>query len=175
MTVVVTDLTEAKSFFGALGFVERTAVIVSGEEMSRYMGIDEWEADHVTLVLEDGIIHQEVQLLYFHRPQVIVDSTAGTLDRTGFNHVCFRVKDLDEVLSTLAGHGFRPGMRSWNSTIGGLCSSMGPASSSNWPNGSPRRAGSQGRQRKSGTRCDTSRAGTATSSAVLAAVFLWTR
>jgi catechol 2,3-dioxygenase-like lactoylglutathione lyase family enzyme len=108
ITVVVTDLSEAKSFFGALGFEERTSVAVSGEEMSRYMGIDQWEADHVTLALEGGVIHQEVQLLYFHRPQVIVDSTAGSLDRTGFNHVCFRVRDLDEALGRLARHGFTP-------------------------------------------------------------------
>ena len=108
MTVVVTDLNQAKQFFGALGFEERTSVVVSGEEMSRYMGIDQWEADHVTLVLEGGLIHQEVQLLYFHRPRVIVDATAGTLDRTGFNHVCFRVRDLDQVLARLAAHGFTP-------------------------------------------------------------------
>jgi len=108
LTVVVTDLGEAKGFFGALGFEERTSVVVSGEEMSRYMGIDQWEADHVTLVLEDGVVHQEVQLLYFHRPQVIVDSAAGSLDRTGFNHVCFRVGDLDDVLARLAGTGFTP-------------------------------------------------------------------
>ena len=107
ITVVVTDLSEAKRFFGALGFTERTSVVVSGEEISRYMGIDQWEADHVTLVLEGGVTHQEVQLLYFHRPEAIVDATAGSLDRTGFNHVCFRVKDLDEVLSRLAGDGSR--------------------------------------------------------------------
>jgi catechol 2,3-dioxygenase-like lactoylglutathione lyase family enzyme len=62
----------------------------------------------VTLVLEGGVIHQEVQLLYFHRPPVILDAAAGTLDRTGFNHVCFRVRDLDEVLARLAAHGFTP-------------------------------------------------------------------
>ena len=83
-------------------------MVVSGEEMSRYMGIDQWEADHVTLVLEGGVTHQEVQLLYFHRPQVVVDPTAGSLDRTGFNHVCFRVGDLDDVLARLAGTGFTP-------------------------------------------------------------------
>ena len=77
MTVVVTDLVEAKSFFGALGFEERTSVVVSGEEIARYMGIDRWEADHVTLVLEGGVTHQEVQLLYFHRPQAIVDPRPG--------------------------------------------------------------------------------------------------
>jgi hypothetical protein len=52
MTVVVTDLDEAKRFFGLLGFEERISVVVSGEEMSRYMGIADWTADHVTLVLD---------------------------------------------------------------------------------------------------------------------------
>jgi catechol 2,3-dioxygenase-like lactoylglutathione lyase family enzyme len=108
LTVVVTDLSQAKSFFGVLGFEERISVVVSGEEISRYMGIDQWEADHVTMVLEGGIVHQEIQLLYFHRPEVIVDPTAGSLDRTGFNHVCFRVKDLDALLGRLADHGFLP-------------------------------------------------------------------
>ena len=52
MTVVVADLDDARSFFGLLGFVERIAVVASGEEIARYMGIPGWEADHVTLVLK---------------------------------------------------------------------------------------------------------------------------
>ena len=47
LTVVVTDLDEARRFFGLLGFTERVAVVVSGETMERYMGIADWEADHV--------------------------------------------------------------------------------------------------------------------------------
>ena len=108
VTVVVTALDEAKRFFGLLGFEERISVVVSGEEMSRYMGIADWTADHVTLVLDGAATHQEVQLLYFHQPQVVDDSGAGTLDRTGFNHVCFRVRDLDGMLARLAVCGFTP-------------------------------------------------------------------
>jgi catechol 2,3-dioxygenase-like lactoylglutathione lyase family enzyme len=108
MTVVVTDLDEAKRFFGLLGFEERTSVVVSGGEMSRYMGIADWKADHVTLVLDEAPSHQEVQLLHFHQPQVIHDSGAGTLDRTGFSHICFRVRDLDGMLAKLADNGFTP-------------------------------------------------------------------
>jgi catechol 2,3-dioxygenase-like lactoylglutathione lyase family enzyme len=108
MTVVVTDLEEAKRFFGLLGFVERIAVVASGEEISRYMGIPDWEADHVTLVLESAALHQEVQLLSFHRPPAAVDAGAGTLTRTGFNHVCFRVSDLDAMLAHLSAHGISP-------------------------------------------------------------------
>jgi catechol 2,3-dioxygenase-like lactoylglutathione lyase family enzyme len=108
MTVVVTDLDSARRFFDLLGFVERVAVVAAGEEIARYMGIPDWEADHVTLVLESAPVHQEVQLLRFHHPAVAVDTGAGTLARTGFNHVCFRVNDLDAMLARLSEHGIGP-------------------------------------------------------------------
>jgi catechol 2,3-dioxygenase-like lactoylglutathione lyase family enzyme len=108
MTVVVTDLDAARRFFGLLGFVERVAVVAQGDEIARYMGIEDWEADHVTLVLEGAPAHQEVQLLRFHHPTVRPDSGAGTLTRLGFNHVCFRVADLDATLAHLAANGVKP-------------------------------------------------------------------
>ncbi|HUE08323.1 MAG TPA: VOC family protein [Acidimicrobiales bacterium] len=108
LTVVVTDLDAARQFFGLLGFAERVAVVARGEEIARYMGIEDWEADHVTLALEGAPVHQEVQLLRFHRPPARQDDGAGTLTRLGFNHVCFRVSDLDATLAHLAGHGVQP-------------------------------------------------------------------
>lgn len=108
MTVVVTDLDAARQFFGLLGFVERVTVVAQGEEIARYMGIEDWEADHVTLVLEGAPVHQEVQLLRFHRPAARPDDGAGTLTRLGFNHVCFRVADLGATLAHLAAHGVQP-------------------------------------------------------------------
>ena len=108
MTVVVADLDAARRFFGLLGFEERVAVVAQGEEIARYMGIEDWEADHVTLVLEGAPVHQEVQLLRFHHPAALPDEGAGTLTRLGFNHVCFRVADLDATLAHLAAHGVEP-------------------------------------------------------------------
>jgi catechol 2,3-dioxygenase-like lactoylglutathione lyase family enzyme len=108
MTVVVTDLDAARGFFGLLGFVERLAVVARGDEIGRYMGIEDWEADHVTLVLDGAAVHQEVQLLRFHHPEALQDEGAGTLTRVGFNHVCFRVTDLDAMLAHLAAHGVMP-------------------------------------------------------------------
>jgi catechol 2,3-dioxygenase-like lactoylglutathione lyase family enzyme len=108
MTVVVADLDAARGFFGLLGFEEKIAVVARGEEIARYMGIEDWEADHVTLVLEGAPVHQEVQLLRFHHPPALPDEAAGTLTRLGFNHVCFRVADLDATLAHLAAHGVTP-------------------------------------------------------------------
>jgi catechol 2,3-dioxygenase-like lactoylglutathione lyase family enzyme len=108
MTVVVTDLPEAKRFFGLLGFEESLAVVAQGERVADYMGIPGWVSDHVTLVLKGVDVHQEIQLLFFHEPPIDVDSGAGALDRTGFNHVCFRVNDLDAMLEHLAANGITP-------------------------------------------------------------------
>jgi catechol 2,3-dioxygenase-like lactoylglutathione lyase family enzyme len=108
ITIVVTDLAEARRFFGLLGFEESVAVVASGEAVSAYMGIPGWESDHVTLVLKGADVHQEIQLLFFHSPPIKVDSGAGTLDRTGFNHVCFRVNDLAAMLEHLAANGITP-------------------------------------------------------------------
>jgi catechol 2,3-dioxygenase-like lactoylglutathione lyase family enzyme len=101
VTLVVSELDEAMRFFELLGFEETQSVVVSGEEMSNYMGIPGWEADHVTLALRGTPSHQEVQLLRFHEPQAVVDAQAGTLTRTGFNHLCFRVRDLGRLLDHL--------------------------------------------------------------------------
>ncbi|HUY67332.1 MAG TPA: VOC family protein [Acidimicrobiales bacterium] len=101
VTIAVTDLDKAKRFFGLLGFHETKATVVSGDEMSRYMGIPEWEADHVTLELVEAPTHQEVQLLCFHHPTLPGNPSESNLARLGFNHVCFAVDDLDATLAVL--------------------------------------------------------------------------
>jgi catechol 2,3-dioxygenase-like lactoylglutathione lyase family enzyme len=73
----------------------------SGEEISRYMGIPDWEADHVTLELRGAVTHQEVQLLRFQRPEPRTDADAADLARLGFNHICFAVEDLDATMARL--------------------------------------------------------------------------
>jgi catechol 2,3-dioxygenase-like lactoylglutathione lyase family enzyme len=108
MTICVPDLEPAERFLGVLGFRREKAVVISGETMSAYMGIPGWEADHVTLVLEGAPVRQEIQLLFFHSPTPEVDGGSGFLARTGFNHVCFRVEDLDDKLAAFAAIGHRP-------------------------------------------------------------------
>jgi catechol 2,3-dioxygenase-like lactoylglutathione lyase family enzyme len=107
VTIAVTDLDEARRFFALLGFEETKATVVSGEVMSAYMGIAEWEADHVTLRATEAPTHQEVQLLRFHNPAIHVDPDTGNLARTGFSHVCFRVNDLTSTLDRLAAGGIK--------------------------------------------------------------------
>jgi catechol 2,3-dioxygenase-like lactoylglutathione lyase family enzyme len=105
VTIAVVDLDGAREFFGLLGFEETAATTVSGEEMSRYMGIPGWEADHVTLTLTGASTHQEVQVLRFHRPTLADNPSEADLARLGFNHVCFAVDDLDATLDRLRAAG----------------------------------------------------------------------
>jgi catechol 2,3-dioxygenase-like lactoylglutathione lyase family enzyme len=107
VTIAVADLGGAQRFFELLGFVETATTVVSGDLMSRYMGIPDWEADHVTLALTGAATHQEVQLLRFHQPTLPADPDAGNLARLGFNHVCFAVDDLDATLTALSAGGVR--------------------------------------------------------------------
>ena len=139
VTIAVSDLDGAKRFFGLLGFEETASTVVSGDEMSRYMGIPHWEADHVTLALTCAPAHQEVQLLRFHNPQLPDDPEESNLARLGFNHVCFAVDDLDATVARLAAGGLAPEVRSWNSTTEGSSSWSGQETSrSNSPSGSSR-------------------------------------
>jgi len=105
VTIAVADLSEAIEFFRMLGFEETKSTVVSGEEMSKYMGIPDWEADHVTLTLAGTSIHQEVQLLRFLHPEVLKNPAESNLARLGFNHVCFAVDDLDAALARLQAGG----------------------------------------------------------------------
>jgi catechol 2,3-dioxygenase-like lactoylglutathione lyase family enzyme len=108
VTVVVTNLDEAKQFFGFLGFEVSKPVVISGEAMDAYMQVPDIEADHVTLIIPDSHPHEEIQLLHYHRPEVVVDGGSGDLTRTGFNHVCFRVPNLDAAVEKLATAGVEP-------------------------------------------------------------------
>jgi catechol 2,3-dioxygenase-like lactoylglutathione lyase family enzyme len=106
VTVGVFDLDEAIRFFAVLGFEVTKTVRISGATMDAYMGIPGMDADHVTLAIPDAEPHQEVQLLHFHKPEHLIDRQSGDLAGTGFNHVCFRVDDLDSAVKAFDAAGF---------------------------------------------------------------------
>jgi catechol 2,3-dioxygenase-like lactoylglutathione lyase family enzyme len=115
VTIVVRDVDAAKRFFALLGFKEIKSVVISGNVMDDYMGIKGLKADHVTLAIENP--HTEVQLLHYHHPQAITDANISKLNKVGFNHVCFRVDDLDAEIArlTAAGVTLRNTMMDFNS------------------------------------------------------------
>jgi catechol 2,3-dioxygenase-like lactoylglutathione lyase family enzyme len=107
VTVAVTDIPGAVLFFGLLGFQLDKDVVISGPTTDRYMGIDNLEARHVTLFLKDAEPRLEVQLLHFNRPTVTPAPDVARLDRIGFNHICFAVERIDELIARITGAGVR--------------------------------------------------------------------
>ena len=105
ITIVVRDVGKAKAFFALLGFVEQHSVVIAGGQFSRYMGIPDIEAEHVTLALANAIPRVEVQLLRYRHPEPIWDSDSARLDKLGFNHVCFTVEDIEAEVRRLSASG----------------------------------------------------------------------
>jgi catechol 2,3-dioxygenase-like lactoylglutathione lyase family enzyme len=107
VTVVVLDVENAKWFFGLLGFKEEKSVVISGGKFGAYMAVHDIEAEHVTLVLENSHPRQEVQLLKYHHPDPIVDPHITNLAKTGYNHMCFAVDDIEAEVERLTANGVK--------------------------------------------------------------------
>lgn len=105
VTIGVRDTAAATRFFGLLGFEHEKTVTISGGTFSRYMGVPGLEAEHVTLVLRGAQPRMEVQLLRFLHPDPLLDPDIASLCKTGFNHVCLAVDDLDAELARLQAAG----------------------------------------------------------------------
>ena len=105
VTIVVRDVEKTKKFFDLLGFREDKSVVISGEKFSNYMGVDDMEAEHVTLVLHNASPRMEVQLLKYLHPDPIPDPNITNLNKLGFNHICFAVDDVKEELDKLRANG----------------------------------------------------------------------
>ncbi|EEA92407.1 glyoxalase family protein [Pseudovibrio sp. JE062] len=106
VTVAVRDLEEARKFFKLLDFEEQKALVISGPMFSEYMGIPDLEADHVTLVLKGYSPRFEIQLLHYRNPEARAEPYPEDLCRTGYNHLCFAVDDLEDRLAHLQAAGF---------------------------------------------------------------------
>ncbi len=106
-TVVVEDEAEAKRFFSLLGFVEDTTVVIKGERFAEYMGVPGIEARHVTLVAQDVVPRTEIQLLKYLHPDPLPDPHIRDLNKIGFNHVCFAVDNIADVVARVQEAGFR--------------------------------------------------------------------
>ena len=105
VTVVVRDTKKAIEFFALLGFVEQRSVVISGDQFSRYMGVADIEAEHVTLALADANPRVEVQLLRYRHPEPIRDPDILKLNKLGFNHICFAVDDIESKIRKLRASG----------------------------------------------------------------------
>jgi len=106
VTIAVADAGRAIEFFALLGFRKEHVAMIDGGLPARYMGMPGMKAQHITLALEGANPRFEIQLLQF-------DPASGTdpgahptnLRRRGFNHLGFRVDDIEAATAHLAANG----------------------------------------------------------------------
>jgi catechol 2,3-dioxygenase-like lactoylglutathione lyase family enzyme len=108
VTIAVADGTRAIEFFALLGFREDHVATIDGGEPARYMGMPTMKAQHITLVLDGVEPHFEIQLLVFDPvPGPDPGEHPTNLRRRGYNHLAFRVDDIEAVSAHLLANGVK--------------------------------------------------------------------
>jgi len=106
VTIAVADAPSAIEFFELLGFREAHVAIIDGGEPARFMGMPDMKAQHITLELVGADPHFEIQLLGFdHPPDVDPGEHPTNRRQRGFNHLAFRVDDIEAVTTHLVDKG----------------------------------------------------------------------
>ncbi|HMK10336.1 MAG TPA: VOC family protein [Acidimicrobiales bacterium] len=106
VTVAVADAATAIEFFELLGFRKGHVATIDGGEPARYMGMPGLKAQHITLVLEGSDPRFEIQLLQFDpAPPDDPEERPSNLRRRGYNHLAFRVDDIEATTAHLVAHG----------------------------------------------------------------------
>src|SRR6201999_1445023 len=106
ITIAVANADPAIAFFALLGFRKSHVATIDGGVPARYMGMPDMKAQHITLVLEGASPRFEIQLLEFTPiPSADPGAHPTNLRRRGFNHLAFRVDDIDAVTAHLVANG----------------------------------------------------------------------
>ena len=108
VTIAVADAAAAIEFFGLLGFRKQHVATIDGGTPARYMGMPQMKAQHITLALEGAEPRFEIQLLEFDpRPPDDPGQHPTNLRRRGYNHLAFRVDDIEAATRDLVANGVK--------------------------------------------------------------------
>lgn len=104
VTIAVADAGPAIAFFALLGFKKTHVATIDGGIPARYMGMPGMKAQHITLTLDGADF--EIQLLAFDPPPGTDPGVHPTnLRKLGFNHLAFRVDDIEAATARLVANG----------------------------------------------------------------------
>jgi catechol 2,3-dioxygenase-like lactoylglutathione lyase family enzyme len=108
VTIAVANAATAIEFFELLGFHKQHVVMIDGGPPARYMGMPDMKAQHITLALDGAEPRFEIQLLEFEpRPPDDQGEHPTNLRRRGYNHLAFRVDDIEAATSHLVTNGVK--------------------------------------------------------------------
>jgi len=108
VTIAVANPEAAIGFFDLLGFRKQHVELIDGGVPAKYMGMPDMKAQHITLVLAGVEPHFEIQLLAFDpQPPTDPGDHPTNLRRRGYNHLAFRVDDIEAVTGHLTANGVK--------------------------------------------------------------------
>jgi catechol 2,3-dioxygenase-like lactoylglutathione lyase family enzyme len=108
VTIAVADGAAASAFFELLGFTLQHVAVIDGGAPARYMGMPDMKARHLTLALDGAAPRFEIQLLEFTpTPPGDPGERPTNLRRRGYNHLAFRVDDIDAATRRLVANGVK--------------------------------------------------------------------
>ena len=106
VTIAVADAERAIEFFELLGFRKGHVATIDGGGPAEYMGMPDMKAQHITLALEGSEPRFEIQLLVFDpTPAEDPGVRPSNRRRRGYNHLAFRVDDIEAVTAHLESNG----------------------------------------------------------------------
>ena len=106
VTIAVANPEAAIGFFDLLGFRKQHVELIDGGVPAKYMGMPDMKAQHITLVLAGVEPHFEIQLLAFDpQPPTDPGDHPTNLRRRGYNHLAFRVDDIESATARLVANG----------------------------------------------------------------------
>jgi catechol 2,3-dioxygenase-like lactoylglutathione lyase family enzyme len=108
VTIAVANAESAIKFFDLLGFRKQHVAQIDGGSPARYMGMPDMKAQHITLALEGAEPRFEIQLLEFDPTSPDDPGQHPTnLRRRGYNHLAFRVDDIEVATRQLLANGVK--------------------------------------------------------------------
>jgi catechol 2,3-dioxygenase-like lactoylglutathione lyase family enzyme len=108
VTIAVANATAAIEFFELLGFRKQHVATIDGATPAKYMGMPDMRAQHITLALEGADPRFEIQLLEFTpTPPDDPGAHPTNLRRRGYNHLAFRVDDIESATADLVSNGVK--------------------------------------------------------------------
>lgn len=126
INIVVKNFEAAKTFFIKLGFTVKREGILEGKWIDTLTRLKNVKAEYVALSLYNSEINLE--LLRFTNPENLSTYDNDVLNKTGFRHMAFEVKNIEKVVDDLKEQGieFLSSIQEYKETNKKLCYLRGP-------------------------------------------------
>lgn len=126
INIVVKDLENAKKFFVELGFTVQHEGKLEGKWIDTITDLKNVKAEYVAFSLQGR--ETNLELLTFIHPENLSTCDNDVLNKTGFRHLAFEVKNIEKIVKNLKGKGitFFSEVQNYEPTHKKLCYLRGP-------------------------------------------------